>query len=114
MEIYGARALVGLVYDGEMRELGEKLSKRLMIPEFYLETHPEPPHEWSGSCEALGSTIWLEYWEGAEYDYQIKVETGDSLKEIFSNRMHDLSPWLARYITKLCGIEAKPIEKEKT
>jgi len=105
-EVYGARALVYLKYDGGIRSLADKLSTGLVIPDFCVETREEAPHDLVGSCEAFGLEAWLESsTEVTGFAFSFKMETEHSLEESFNDRMHDLSLWLARYIFSICEVE---------
>ncbi|WP_419905902.1 hypothetical protein [Kiloniella sp.] len=105
-EIYGAKALVYLKYDGDIEALVEKLSKSLSIPDFWIDTREESPHELIGLCENFGFEGWLETSEKVEgFAYSFKMETEDSFDEIHTGKMHDLSLWFARFIFNVCKIE---------
>ncbi|MDM3871233.1 hypothetical protein QSV34_07675 [Porticoccus sp. W117] len=105
-EIYGAKALVYLKYEGDIATLARKLGSGLLIPEFCIEERECPPHDLLATCEVFGLEAWLE--SSVEIDgfaYSFKVETEHSLEESFNDRMHDLSLWLARFIFSICEVE---------
>jgi hypothetical protein len=105
-EIFGARAIVYLNYQGELTELANILVKGLMLPGFDIQPSEDPPYEVYGSCEVLGFEVWLQKSNKIEgYPYSIEIETEHSLDEIFYGKLYDLSPWLARYISDICEIE---------
>lgn len=105
-EVYGARALVYLKHDGDIRSLADKLGTGSVIPDFCIEAREDAPHDLVGSCEAFGLEAWLESSsEVPDFDFSFKMETEHSLEESFHDRMHDLSLWLARYIFSICEIE---------
>lgn len=105
-EIFGAKALVYLKYDGDINSLADELSKGLVLPSFSLETKKDTPHDLFGSCEAFGFEGWLESSEEISgFGYTFKIETEHSLEESFNDKMHDLSLWLARYIFSICEIQ---------
>jgi hypothetical protein len=78
-----------------------------MLPDFQLSEREEPPHDVLGSLEALGWELWLERISVvSSYQYSLRMETEHSLDESVNDQMHDLSPWLARYVSSICGVEA--------
>jgi hypothetical protein len=101
-KIHGAVGNVYLKFNGNINELANLISKGLMLPDFYFDTEEDPPHEKYGMCEAMGFQVWLENSNLiTNYNYKFKIETSDSFKEIFNDQIHDLSLWLARYISKI-------------
>ena len=115
MKIFGAKATIYLKSHLRIEQLSTILSKGLMLPEIDLEPDEYPPYDITGSCEALGFELWIE--KTSEFDnlpYQLKIETEDSINESFKGQMYDLSPWLARYVSKICDIESFVLESEKT
>ena len=105
-EVYGAKALIYLKHDGDIKTLANKLSIGLVIPNFSVEAREEAPHDLIGSCEAFGMEAWLESSSQIEgFSYSFKMETEHSLEESFNDKMHDLSLWLARYIFSICEVE---------
>jgi len=106
-KIFGAKALIYLKTNLDIQELSEVLAKGLMLTGIDLEADEYPPHEVSGSCEALGFELWLEQsTDILGLPYLLKIETEDCLSESFKDQMHDLSPWLARYVSKICEIDS--------
>jgi hypothetical protein len=60
-----------------------------------------------GSLEVLGWELWLEpQHERISFTHVLKMETEHCVKESFAGDMHDLSPWLARFISEICGVES--------
>ena len=105
-EIYGAKALVLLKYDGDISSLAAQLGAGLIIPDFDVETSEYPPHELIGSCELFGLEAWLESSSDVSgFPFQFSMNTEHCDEEIMGGRMHDLSLWLARYISEICKIE---------
>lgn len=105
-EVYGAKALVYLKHNGDIKTLADKLSAGLVIPSFDVEAREDDPHDLIGSCETFGLEAWLESSSQIKgFSYSFKMETEHSLEESFNNKMHDLSLWLARYIFSICEIE---------
>ncbi|MDB5105340.1 MAG: hypothetical protein JWP91_3029 [Fibrobacteres bacterium] len=105
--VFGARAAIRMRFTGDIKDLASKLASGLMLPEFRIGPREDPPHDVLGLAEALGWEVWLEHGpDNASYPYSLKMETSDSFREISSNRMHDLSPWLARYVSSVCKIES--------
>src|SRR6188768_3731200 len=97
-EAYGANAAIRIQFDGSLEQLAGKIGKALMV-EFEIQTDMEPPHAEFASAEAMGLEAWL--------------TTEESLVEEFNGRMHDLSKWLARYVTTLCEVQATQAATEK-
>ena len=57
--------------------------------------------------EVLGWDLWLAPAEDSrQFQYSLRMETEHSTMEIAKGDMHDLSPWLARYISAICGVDA--------
>ena len=108
-EIYGAFACILIPFDGTTRQLATKLASALNLGAFEVQFDEYPPHDEIGSAEVLGWEVWLQ----SEPDdrglcYRLRIETEHSVQEIFHGRMHDLSPWLARLVSTLCDIKARP------
>ena len=107
LEIYGAKACVYLKYADDIHSLAAKLSSGLQIPGFQIEAREEAPHDLLGMSEVLGWELWLEQTDKVPtFQYSLRMETELSTAEIFHGRMHDLSPWLARYISSICKLES--------
>jgi len=106
IKIFGAKAAVHVRFSGELRSLASKLAAGLMLPEFSIQPREAPPHDEIGSVEALGWEVWLEKSDAVQsFQYTLKMETTHSLEESFHDQMHDLSPWLARYVSSICKTE---------
>jgi hypothetical protein len=107
VKIFGAKAQVLLRCEHNLEELSKVLSKGLFLPDFIVEFMEEHPFELTASCEALGCQLWLNSTsEFGNYTFILELETELSYSEISLNQMHDLSPWLARFIAKICDIDA--------
>jgi hypothetical protein len=107
IKIFGAKASIHMRYDGDIQSLAAKLSSGLMLPDFKIGPREDPPHDVLGSVEALAWELWLERDESIEsFQYSLRMETEDAFDEIIGNRMHDLSPWLARYVSKICKVDS--------
>lgn len=103
---FGASALVYLKYNGEITELAKILSDKLEIPEIYLDTDMDPPHELFGMGGALGFELWLHKSTQVDgFDFEIKIETYMDVRDRFAYEMFDLSPWFAREISRRCQLE---------
>ncbi len=106
-KVFGAKARIYLKTNLDIQQLSDVLANGLMLPGINLEADEYPPHEILGSCEALGFELWLEKSTEIEgLSYLLKIETEDCLNESFNDQMHDLSPWLARYVSKICEIDS--------
>lgn len=104
--VFGARAEVYLKYDGELTALADNLSANLVHVPFDIETRESPPYDVVGSCEALGFELWLEQVDRDEpRKYRLRFETEHCVEESFNDQMHDLSLWLARYISSICDVD---------
>lgn len=104
--VYGARATVLINYEGDIASLANILSQALQISDFSISNNEYPPHNLIGMCEGFGWECWLEKNNTQDgFQYVFKMETLDSFDEIANNRMHDLSPWLARLIGLMCELE---------
>lgn len=106
IKIFGAKAAIHVRFSDDLRSLANKLAVGLMLPEFRIEPREDPPHDEMGSVEALGWEVWLEKTDTVQsFQYTLKMETTHSLEESFHDQMHDLSPWLARYVSSICNTE---------
>lgn len=104
--LFGAKALVYLKYDGEMEELAKVLSDKMEIPEIYFDTDMNPPHEVFGIGGALGFQFWLhKSTEFEDFNFEVQIETSMDVRDRFDNEMFDLSPWFAKQISAMCKIE---------
>ncbi len=105
--IYGAKACVYIKSEESICTLGDRISDEFLFSKFTYDTSEDPPFELQGSAQVLGFEVWLEVcFDSSNYDYLLKLETSHSLEESFNDKMHDLSLWLARYISDICEIEA--------
>lgn len=65
-----------------------------------------PPYDLVGWFETLGFEAWIEKSNELDgYSFCFKLETMLSMQESFENKMHDLSLWMARFISSVCEIE---------
>lgn len=104
-EIFGAKANVFLNYDNNINALAARLNKGLIV-DIWVENREQPPYEPTGMGEALGMELWLNSSDAIPgYTYTLELRTGVCLEEDMNGQMHDLSLWLARFITKICDIE---------
>ncbi|MFN0290484.1 hypothetical protein [Pedobacter helvus] len=102
----GAKAKIYLKYKGSIEDISKVISKGMILPEFYFETDEEYPHNVTSNCEALGFSIWLnKLTDENDFNYILEIETNLSLEESFNDLLCDLSPWLAKYVSEICGIE---------
>ncbi|MEZ5002934.1 MAG: hypothetical protein R2730_07840 [Chitinophagales bacterium] len=107
IQVFGSKAIVYLKHNGGLKSLAKIVSEGLVLPEFYFESDMDPPHQISALCETLGFEIWIEKSDILEdFPFVIKIESKLSFEESFNNQMYDLSPWLARYISKICEIDS--------
>ncbi len=104
--LFGAKALVYLKYDGEMEELARLLSDKMEIPEIYFDTDMDSPHEVFGMGGALGFQFWLnKSTEIEDFNFEVAIETSMEPRDRFDNELFDLSPWFAKEISRSCEIE---------
>ena len=104
--IFGAKALVHLKFDGNLKKLSKKISDDLNLPKFFMKSDPDPPHDISAYCGCLGFDIVLsEVDGGGDHSFVLTIRTEHSLQEEWHDQMHDLSPWFARFLTVICDIE---------
>lgn len=107
MQIYGVKAKAYINYSETIHHLSEIIAKRMILPEFYFKTDMDPPHELVGHCEAMGFSLWLyAATTFTGFNYVLELETNSSFSEIVNGHMHDISPWLVRYLYKIGGIES--------
>ncbi len=106
-QVNGAFSKIFIQYEGSLKDLGDKMENKLSIPEIRYENMDYEPYESVGYSETLGFEIEIkairsEKWP--QYHYTFEAITTDSFKEISSDRMFDISIWMARYISLICGI----------
>jgi hypothetical protein len=105
-KLFGAKALVYLKYNGELEELAELLSSKMEIPEIYFDSDIDPPYEITGMSEFLGIELWLNKSVSVEgFSFEVKIETYLDGEDRSKYEMFDLSPWLAKEISRRCEIE---------
>lgn len=106
MDVFGAKAAIHIGYTGDLPSLATKLAMGLILPEFNIGEREDPPHDLMGSMEVLGCELWLERKEtDPRFPYSLTLETEHALEESFHGKMHDLSPWLARYVSAMCDLD---------
>lgn len=106
IKVFGAKASIHIAYDGDLPSLAARLSTALTHLDFEIGPRETHPHDIMGSAELLGWELWLESTNPIKaFRYSLKMETEHSLEESFNDDMHDLSPWLARYVSSLCDLE---------
>ena len=108
-EIFGAFASVCIRFDGDLRSLADRLSTALNIGNFNVEPSEYPPHNESDSAEALGCELCLEVATATVGEFNLRLETEHAVEEIFHGRMHDISPWLARFLAMTCDLDVAPV-----
>ncbi|WNS43295.1 hypothetical protein [Paenibacillus sp. MMS20-IR301] len=107
-KVYGAYTKVFIQYEGSLQDLGSKLEKELNIPRLRYENMDDEPYDLVGYSEVLGFEVELrsiqesEKW--SDYQYFLGTTTTDSFQEVFNDRMFDISLWMARYISLICGV----------
>lgn len=105
-KLLGAKASVYLKYDSEIKELAKLLTDELELPEIYMDTDMDPPHEVFGMSETLGFELWLHKSTLIkDFNFLIEIETYMDVKDRFEYEMFDLSPWFAKEIARRCKIE---------
>ena len=105
--VFGASASVIVSFDGSLNALADRLSVALNISSFQVESSEHPPYQEVGSAEALGWELWLEATD-KDGQFSLVLQTTHAVDEIFHGRMHDLSPWLARFLAMMCDLKVKP------
>lgn len=104
-DIWGVKAIVFFKTDEDLESLAAKLSSALRLPDFNFDTDQDPPHEKFGSCESLGSEIWLNKLpEEDVFSFVLKMESSGIPEAVLSDQMHDVSPWLGKYISELTDL----------
>jgi hypothetical protein len=91
-----------------MKIFGAKASiSGLNAPPFSIGPREDPPHDKLGSVEAFGWEAWLQHSDTIEsFRFTLKMETSNSFNEIFNDQMHDLSLWLAKYVSSVCKVDS--------
>jgi hypothetical protein len=111
-QIFGAFASVRICFDGSLKALAEKLSAAFNINGFDVGPSEHPPYSEVGSAEALGWELWLHAASVEAGAFDLRLETEHAVQESFHGRMHDLSPWLARFLSVMCALDVTPATPE--
>ena len=106
MEIIGAKGKISINSDKDLVSLAQVLSKGFQIPEFYIKTDMDSPHSKTAMSEAFGFESWLYKSDTEKYSYIFEMSTMNNSFENGMNKMHDLSAWMAKYATDVCGLAA--------
>jgi hypothetical protein len=106
--VFGAFAAVRIHFDGSLQALADKLGVALNIGGFSVNPSEYPPHNEVGSAEALGWELRLEETLTDAGAFSLRLETEHAVEEVFHGRMHDLSPWLARFLATMCDLAVTP------
>jgi len=106
-QIFGAFASVRIRSSGSLQALAEKLATTFNISGFNVEPSEYPPYNEIGSAEALGWELWLKESDQVG-SFDLRLETEHAVQESYHGLMHDLSPWLARFLTMMCDLEVTP------
>lgn len=106
MELKGVKAQVYIKYEGSVKDLTKKISKIMILPDFSFDTEPISPYREFSFCECLGFELWIENsTKICGYDFLFRLESQLSLEESFYNKIHDISLWLARYLSVVSEME---------
>ncbi len=104
--VYGASGKVYIQFSGTIEELANLISDKLCIPKLRLENREDEPYDIVGYSETMGFEITLQATSKvnipSDYNFMIEAITQDCFRELFNDCMHDISHWLARYLTLLC------------
>jgi hypothetical protein len=101
-DIFWASAFVYIKFSGDIESLVEKLGCGLAMPDFVVKIRENSPYDKMAEFEVMGFEGWLEETsEIAGYAFRLRLETVHCLQEHVQGRMHDLSPWLARFVTEI-------------
>jgi len=107
IKVIGAKALIYLRYPEDIYSLASMLSVGLQLPEFRVETRESPPHDLTGMAEALGWEVWLDHTDAVRsFQYSLAMETSNVQELLDKSQMYDLSPWLAKYVSRICKVDA--------
>lgn len=110
-EVFGVRGKVLIKSEHELSTVAEKIFRKLFQVDFYLDSDMDLPHAETAMAEAMGFELWLSPIARSDgYTYELKMETGYCHTEVMNNRMHDFSPWLARYLQDIGEIETLAAE----
>jgi hypothetical protein len=108
-KIWGVKATVFLKYEKGIKDLAKKLTTEMQLPEVVIDTDQDYPHEIFGTCEFMGFEIWIKKstkYEG--FSFVLELETMLYLDlGIDKNDRHDISPWLAEFISRISDIDSR-------
>jgi hypothetical protein len=112
--VHGAFASVTIRYEGSLRSLADRLSKILILHNLTVQPDEYPPYDDIASAETLAWELWLNPSSIETGVYDLLLETTDCILETHHNRLHDLSPWLARFLSKMLKVEVRPAPRLTT
>ncbi len=102
-----ASASVYIRYEGNLESLSNLLSEELSLPKFWFKSDQDYPHEERAMCEVLGFEMWLnEVPNIPNYSFEFEMETMVLPNQDSNTEKSDLSPWLVRCLSVICGIES--------
>jgi hypothetical protein len=108
-QVFGAYAFVQIRFNGSLLALAQKVSAAFNISGFNVEPSEYPPYNEIGSAEALGWELSLKAAEQSAGSFELRLETEHAVQESFHGQMHDLSPWLARFLGMMCDLDVTPV-----
>ncbi len=115
-KVYGAFANLYLKSDKQLDELSKMISEGLEMEAMRLENMDEEPYELKAYMEVFGFEMELcKTDDSKKYDncdFLLQANTMDSFIEIHQKRMHDLSLWLARFITLKCKLVTLVVNRD--
>lgn len=80
-------------------------NKGLILPSFRIGPREDPPYDIAGSLECMAWEMWLDSDRTLPaFQYTLAMQTEDCFEEAAKNQMHDLSPWLARFVSKFARL----------
>ena len=105
MKLFGAQASVYIKTPLEIEAVALILADNFQLEDFEVVSSEWPPYEKIASFEVMGFEGDLENYDENGYQFHFSLTTEHSFQEIFDGNMHDLSPWLARFIHEICKFD---------
>ena len=104
-QLQGFRANIKIHSSCELVSLANQVSQALLIPDFHIEHAEQPPYNIVASNEVLGSELWLEKSVDSSDVYLLSMESEHCFASELDNPYHDVSLWLARFLSDIAKLD---------
>ena len=107
LQPHGAKALVHIKYEGDLKKLAVEIEGSLNIPSFWYKTDMDYPYQETAMSECMGFELWLNESKVIKgYPFVIEVQsTAINGNLEFHSTKHDISKWFSNYLSFSCDFE---------